>query len=683
MTNRTLRAGGLLLAALGLLLPASGDAARPCEIRNIVTGGSAVALDRQAANACALRADGGVLCWGGDGFRIPLSKRPDGVFSRVAMGSHHACGVRVDGAVDCWPIDHWDLTPPAFDGTFADVSVGDELTCGLRTDGRVTCRSNSDGSEEIPVPEGTFLDVVCGGGHACGRRTDRSVECWGEEFYGEASPPPGAFSQVVAGKRSTCGIGEDAGLRCWGYNVGNGELAPPPGRFVQLSMHHTDQFFGDTDPGACAVREDGEWICWGSLAGLATPDGVFREVAVGGMPCGVRSDGSLECLVEPDQTRTKPLVGSFVQVSAGGSAPIIVSLTCALDRDGSIKCAGNNDYGQASPPPGSFRQVASGAYHGCGLREDGGVSCWGDNMLKQCDAPSGAFVQISAGLMHTCGLRDDGRLACWGLQKESLKVPGGTYTRVAAGGMHACALDPQGEARCWDYRSGAPSYDVPEGPFVDLTASGAYAYSESGSLTCGLRTNGSIACWGDDVFGLLDPPAGEFVQVSAGAEHACALTKDGHVACWGGDPGYHERLPAEGGFVAVSAGYYHSCGLKDGGVVECWGLDQVASYCGPSSRCGDGVVDDDEGCDGGNVPYEGGLACTDACSRVPCGQPTHPVAAVPGASDALFALEAAVELRSCDLRVCDLNGSLDLTVADAFLILRSAVGVDVERKCPD
>ena len=32
--------------------------------------------------------------------------------------------------------------------------------------------------------------------------------------------------------------------------------------------------------------------------------------------------------------------------------------------------------------------------------------------------------------------------------------------------------------------------------------------------TCGLRTNGTIACWGSDGFGQATPPAGQFAALS-------------------------------------------------------------------------------------------------------------------------------------------------------------------------
>jgi hypothetical protein len=45
-------------------------------------------------------------------------------------------------------------------------------------------------------------------------------------------------------------------------------------------------------------------------------------------------------------------------------------------------------------------------------------------------------------------------------------------------------------------------------------------------------------------------------------------------------------------------------------------------------------------------------------------------------------LRAAVGLLSCDLCVCDANGSGDLRTVDALLVLRAALGLPVTLACP-
>jgi alpha-tubulin suppressor-like RCC1 family protein len=66
------------------------------------------------------------------------------------------------------------------------------------------------------------------------------------------------------------------------------------------------------------------------------------------------------------------------------------------------------------------------------------------------------------------------------------------------------------------------------------------------------------------------PPAGTFVQVSSGDFHTCGLRADGTVACWGTNANGQSSPPA-GAFIQVAAGRFHSCGVKADGLLVCWG----------------------------------------------------------------------------------------------------------------
>ena len=89
------------------------------------------------------------------------------------------------------------------------------------------------------------------------------------------------------------------------------------------------------------------------------------------------------------------------------------------------------------------------------------------------------------------------------------------------------------------------------GEFVSVSAGGLH--------TCGVRIDGTVACWGSSVYGEATPPAGQFASISAGAYHNCGVRRDGTVACWGSSE-TGQATPPEGKFASVSAALFTPVG---------------------------------------------------------------------------------------------------------------------------
>ena len=89
-----------------------------------------------------------------------------------------------------------------------------------------------------------------------------------------------------------------------------------------------------------------------------------------------------------------------------------------------------------------------------------------------------------------------------------------------------------------------------------------------------LKTDGSIAAWGDNRFGQATPPAGnDFTAISAGYYHCLALKRDGSLVGWGRND-YGQATPPPGSdYLAVSAGGYHCLARKTDGKIVGWGLN--------------------------------------------------------------------------------------------------------------
>jgi hypothetical protein len=85
--------------------------------------------------------------------------------------------------------------------------------------------------------------------------------------------------------------------------------------------------------------------------------------------------------------------------------------------------------------------------------------------------------------------------------------------------------------------------------------------SAGNQYTCGVQTDGTLACWGLNDDGQTTAPVGTFTQVSAGGDHTCGVQTDSALACWGLN-GDGQATPPGGIFILVSAGGSHTCAVK-------------------------------------------------------------------------------------------------------------------------
>ena len=167
---------------------------------------------------------------------------------------------------------------------------------------------------------------------------------------------------------------------------------------------------------------------------------------------------------------------------------------------------------------------------------------------------------------------------------------------ISAGVTSTCGLKADGSVACWghdEYGQASP----PGGEFDSLSAGQFYA--------CGVRVDGSVNCWGHDEYGQASPPGGEFESISAGRDHTCGVTTDGSVACWGNDD-YGQASPSGGEFISVSAGNIHTCGVRIDGSVACWGHDEHGQSTAPEGRFAEVSAGDFYSC---GVRVDGSVVC--------------------------------------------------------------------------
>jgi alpha-tubulin suppressor-like RCC1 family protein len=180
-------------------------------------------------------------------------------------------------------------------------------------------------------------------------------------------------------------------------------------------------------------------------------------------------------------------------------------------------------------------------------------------------------------------------------------------TLSVGGDMFACGRTTDaGAAYCWGWGgsgnlgNGNPAAGIggmiSDVPLQMLGVPNIATVTTGEDFTCGLTSDGTAYCWGDDAYGELGSPGPSvmtpvlvssvlrFTTLSTGGEgyHTCGLTADSLTYCWGenssgqlGNPSAPGPYPAQvvGGlrFSALTAGGYHTCGITAAGVAYCWG----------------------------------------------------------------------------------------------------------------
>jgi Regulator of chromosome condensation (RCC1) repeat len=169
--------------------------------------------------------------------------------------------------------------------------------------------------------------------------------------------------------------------------------------------------------------------------------------------------------------------------------------------------------------------------------------------------------RLSTLLMAVCAIA-----VAWAVGGVGVAQAASGIKSVSAGAVHTCAVKTDGSIACWGDNSSNEAV-APAGAFKSVSAGDSY--------TCAVKADDSLACWGSNAYGRTDAPAGTFTSVSAGAYHACAVkADDDSLACWGSNDNGETVAPA-GAFKSVSAGLFHTCAVKADDSLACWGNNDL------------------------------------------------------------------------------------------------------------
>lgn len=343
------------------------------------------------------------------------------------------------------------------------------------------------------------------------------------------------------------------------------------------------------------------------LERYGTPPALFegREIAVLGADIGVAAIAQLSCaggvLPSPnwsvDNLGVLQLTSAWLGYPGPGQATGGFTAVSPGQAVVTLEWGGRQASMAVEVPPspavGRFQQVSTGMGVACGVNEARQTFCWGSSgALLVSDNDSGAT--------GNCPLQPGNRCRPVPLRRQ-LPV---ALDELTVGSSQVCGL-VNGVAWCWGYSF---QTEQPSPPQAVSGTAGLHSVSLGDRHGCGLNDQGTVFCWGINVYGqlgngttessVLAMPVAEgrrFASIAAGRRSTCAVTQEGALFCWGDGafgagpseecgiagknaPSPCRKVPtrvdpmlvgSDTVFRAVSMGE-HACALSVTGRLYCW-----------------------------------------------------------------------------------------------------------------
>jgi alpha-tubulin suppressor-like RCC1 family protein len=247
------------------------DALTPVEVTGIT---DAVQVSVGFLNVCAVRANGHIACWGrgtegqlGNGSSedssVPVDVLSIDDAVEVSAGLNHACAVRKSGKVFCWGTNTNGVL--GYGGATTDVKPTPVEVTGISS--AISVRSTTSSSSGV---------------HACALLAAGQIMCWGHDAAGELGDgavgadklEPVAVKDITGAVQvdvtasSTCARLASGEVKCWGSGgsgrCGDGNASEAPRLSPVTVSGLTDaKDIRLADQSACALRAAGQVVCWG------------------------------------------------------------------------------------------------------------------------------------------------------------------------------------------------------------------------------------------------------------------------------------------------------------------------------------------------------------------------------------------------------------------------------------
>ncbi len=284
----------------------------------------------------------------------------------------------------------------------------------------------------------------------------------------------------------------------------------------------------------------------------------------------------------PNLTATNEGSYSIGVTNAAGSTSATWNMVLALP--GMVEAWGDNTYGECTRPISvtNISAIAAGEYQSVAVTDSGTVYQWGQywngnyysvtNSLVATLPPTNALLGVSAGIDHVLGLTTSNTVVSWGLTNSvanyvATNLSLTNVSQIGAGWAFNVALRSTGTVAAWGENLFGQT-NVPAG----LTNVTAIAAGAEHALAL---SNGYVVAWGYNGSGQTSLPAGlsNVVAIAAGDENSMALTSNGNVIVWGSNTYGQTNVPAgvNGNTMGIAAGSGHCVALLNNGTVMAWG----------------------------------------------------------------------------------------------------------------
>jgi alpha-tubulin suppressor-like RCC1 family protein len=439
-------------------------------VQSMGVGGSGV-----LSETISVSSGSGVVCSASGAGNVYCS----GYSQQGQLGNNDAAQVANPTPVEVFAVNT-NTTPLS---NIQSISNGTETNCAVTNSGNAYCWGENDYGalgNNTTISSSTPIEVlgVGGVGHlsniasistsyetTCALLTSGNVYCWGANDRGQL----GINSSLITTSLTPVEVGGVGGT----------------GVLSNITAISRNEY------SSCALSSGGNVYCWGWNN--------YGEI-------GNNTTTNAIAPVEVFDTNGVDFLSNITAISSG------VYDTCAISLAGNAYCWGSNSYGQVgnnsgtnvsipvkvSDPSGvgflsNVVSIGSNGAITCASDSSGSAYCWGPNIVGSLGNNSGSNSSIPVQVFGVGG--------------------SGFLSNIASISGASCALSTSGNEYCWGGNSsgglGNNSTVTSYVPVEVLGVGGSgflsniTAFSQSEGGGCALSTAGTVACWGENLWGAL------------------------------------------------------------------------------------------------------------------------------------------------------------------------------------